>query len=110
MLFRSIRQDPADWDGHGYQAVCGLPSFTKKSSMRPVFEGTANFIANAPDDVRYLLAALTAKDEEIARLKAGMKETGEALRLLGVRLSNRTVTADDLAAMLRSEDSQAVER
>jgi hypothetical protein len=55
----TVRQDPHDWDGQGYQTVCGMPSLTKNSSMRPLFEGTADFIAHAREDIPYLLKRVT---------------------------------------------------
>ncbi len=53
--YQMIRQDPIDWDGHGYQAICTVPQSTKGSHYGEMFRANARLIAAAPD----LLAALT---------------------------------------------------
>lgn len=54
-----VRQDPNNWDGMGYQYICGTPSGTKGGS-RDMFKANAHLIAAAPD----LLAALESVKAE----------------------------------------------
>lgn len=54
--YQTIRQDPADWDGHGYQLICTVPQSTKGSHYGEMFKANARLIAAAPE----LLAALRA--------------------------------------------------
>jgi hypothetical protein len=44
-----VRQDPKNWDGHGYQHICTLPQLTKGTHYGEMFKANANLIAAAPD-------------------------------------------------------------
>lgn len=43
----SVRQDPADWNGSGYQLICSLPSAKKGGHYGEMFRANAHFIAAA---------------------------------------------------------------
>lgn len=49
-----IRQDPPNWNGQGYQAICSMPSERKGNHYGDMFAANARLIAAAP----CLLAAL----------------------------------------------------
>lgn len=72
-----IRQDPKDWDGHGYQAICTLPASKKGTHYGDMFQANAVLIAAAPD----LLAALQQVESEMrAGLGSSYGETREQVR------------------------------
>lgn len=56
--FWQVRQDPLNWDGNGYQAICTVPASTKNTPYGDMFRANARLIAAAPD----LLAALREID------------------------------------------------
>jgi hypothetical protein len=61
----TVRQDPVDWNGQGYQQVCGMPSLTKHSAWRATFQANADLIAHAPSWLFALcdgVEAITAKN------------------------------------------------
>jgi len=46
---RYVRQDPKQWDGRGYQAVCGLPALPAKTHHGDMFNANGYLIAMAPE-------------------------------------------------------------
>ena len=72
----TVRQDPKNWDGRGYQAICGLPSLTKRSAWRPTFEANAHLIAAAP-------ALYEALKGCVSMLRAIADQTGMGFECLG---------------------------
>lgn len=62
---RLVRQDPENWNGMGYQFICGLPVAKKGSHYGDMFLANAEFIAHARQDIPALLSALAARDARI---------------------------------------------
>jgi hypothetical protein len=91
-----VRQDPADWDGKGYQQICGMPSLTKHSTWRVVFAANADLIAHAPSD----LAALLAEND---RLISEVTELRERDHVISKHLEDRATARDPLAQSLIAE-------
>lgn len=44
-----VRQDPKDWDGMGYQAICTLPASKAGTHYGEMFRANAHLITAAPD-------------------------------------------------------------
>lgn len=47
--YQNVRQDPADWDGRGYQLICTVPQSKKGTNYGEMFEANARLIAAAPE-------------------------------------------------------------
>ena len=60
----TVRQDPVDWNGQGYQQVCGMPSLTKHSAWRATFQANADLIAHAPSWLSALCDGVEAMQRE----------------------------------------------
>lgn len=58
-----VRQDPANWDGNGYQFICELPADKKGTHYGDMFAANASLIAAAPD----LLDALEQAVDALSR-------------------------------------------
>lgn len=46
---QSVRQDPSNWNGRGFQLICTLPSSPKGTHYGEMFKANARLIAAAPD-------------------------------------------------------------
>ena len=55
-----VRQDPADWNGMGYQLICSLPADKKGTHYGDMFKANAYLIAAAPTMYETLLEARKA--------------------------------------------------
>jgi hypothetical protein len=44
-----IRQDPANWDGRGYQGICTAPAAPKNTQQGDMFKANARLITASPD-------------------------------------------------------------
>ena len=65
-----VRQDPDDWDGHGYQHICTLPQSNKGTYYGEMFRANARLIAAAPDMLEALQGIIAESDmqnDEISR-------------------------------------------
>lgn len=52
--YQAVRQDPENWDGHGYRLICSVPQSVEGTHYGEMFRANATLIAASPD----LLAAL----------------------------------------------------
>jgi len=73
----NVRQDPANWDGQGYQHICSLPAMPKDTQYGEWFRATAELIASAPT----LLARTEAAEAERDALAERVAALEESLAL-----------------------------
>src|ERR1700723_1408247 len=59
-----VRQDPADWDGQGYQHICTLPQANKGTYYGEMFASNARLIVAAPDMLEAVQGILAVSDLE----------------------------------------------
>ena len=101
----SVRQDPADWNGSGYQLICSLPSAKKGGHYGEMFRANAHFIAAAnpsviTDLVNMVKASTTAC---IADVQAEPEFPGEVPHELMAHIRQCIETKDEqsLIQMMR---------
>ena len=87
---QDIRQDPADWDGHGYQLICTVPQSTKGSHYGEMFQANARLIAAAPELVEALEMGYADTMDYIQRNRLSGAENNHWLVLARAAIAKAT--------------------
>lgn len=68
----SIRQDPENWNGMGYQAIGTLPASTKGTPAGDMFAANARLIAAAPEiyeELKRIVFEFDGEAEDMSRAR-----------------------------------------